>query len=64
MIINDVNDGKIEAFLVRENERVEDLLCKATKMHEVLAKACDITKFEKSQTYSFLRVILVLQKSS
>ena len=36
---NDIDDGEVETFLVKENGKAVDLLCEATRMHEILAKS-------------------------
>ena len=35
---DDIDDGEVEAFLVKENEKAVDLLREATIMHEISAK--------------------------
>jgi hypothetical protein len=36
---DDIDDGEVEAFLMKKNEKVVDLLREATKMHEIMAKS-------------------------
>ena len=53
MATNEANDEEIEAFLLKENERAEDLLCEATTMHEVLAKSLWYYKIRKESNLVF-----------
>ena len=50
---NEVNHGEVFAFLLKENERAKDLLCEATKMHEVLAKSLWHAKLRKESNLDF-----------
>ena len=38
IVANEVNNEEIKMFLLKENERVANLLCEAKIMYEVLAK--------------------------
>ena len=39
LILNDINDVESNLFLLRENEKANDLLSEATIMHNLLAKS-------------------------
>ena len=53
MATNEANDEEIEAFLLKENERAEDLLREATTMHKVLAKSLWYYKIRKESNLVF-----------
>ena len=36
---NDIDDGEVEAFTVKKNEKAVDLVREATRMHEIMANS-------------------------
>ena len=53
MVENEVNDEEVEALLLKKNERIEDLLHKATIMHKVLTKSLWHYKIQKESNLVF-----------
>ena len=52
-ITDDIDDGEVEAFIVKENEKAVDLLREATRMHEILAKSLWHSKLQNQSTLEF-----------
>jgi len=50
---DDIDDGEVEAFLVKENEKAVDLLREATRMHEILVKSLWHSKLQNQSTLEF-----------
>ena len=50
---DDIDDGEVEAFLVKENEKAVDLLREAIIMHEILAKSLWHSKLQNQSTLEF-----------
>ena len=50
---DDIDDGEVEAFLVKENGKVVDLFREATRMHEILAKSLWHSKLQNQSTLEF-----------
>ena len=51
-----MNNEEVKAFLLKKNERTEDLLCEAITMHKVLAKSLWHYKIQKDSNLVFSNV--------